>query len=221
MQALANQFVLTNTKNKIQLNDMLTESCLDPDYFTEPTQAHTLTIAGVRDLPVEITGCMCIDPHDLRSTDEVDILNAQHDSVSLSLLGKYVRVVCDDTDVFVILVHYYNSRYKCRDSAPMVMSSPVNERAVIYIGATVEAHSDIADDLLAIHGLSGADAVASFHGIDNTTVVKVAKKAGVSHSSALVMCMLRLNMLRPNPLTRNQTEDESENTIEDPDDNDM
>ena len=36
----------------------------------------------------------------------------------------------------------------------MIMSSPVKERAVIYIRATVESHSDIADDLLAIHGLS-------------------------------------------------------------------
>ena len=37
-------------------------------------------------------------------------------------------------------------------------------------------HSDVADDLLAIHGLSGADEVASFHGIGKATVVKVAKK---------------------------------------------
>ena len=58
----------------------------------------------------------------------------------------------------------------------MTMSSPVKKRAVIYIRATVESHSDIADDLLAIHGLSGADAVASFHGIVKATVVKVAKK---------------------------------------------
>ena len=56
MQALANQVILTNTKNKIQLNAMLTESILDPGYFTESTQTHTLTIVGVRDVPVEITG---------------------------------------------------------------------------------------------------------------------------------------------------------------------
>ena len=62
--------------------------------------------------------------------------------------------------------------------------------------------------------------MATFHDLGQAAVVKVAKK-GVSHSSALVMCMLRLNLLRLNPLTRSQTEDESENTIEDPDDNDM
>ena len=100
------------------------------------------------------------------------------------------------------------------------MSSPVKERAVIYIHATGEAHSDIADDLLAIHGLSGADAVASLHGIGKATVVNVSNK----RSFPLFFfcdCMLILNMLRLNPLTRSQAEEESENTIEDLDDNDI
>ena len=43
-------------QNKIQLNTMLIEGILDPCYFTEAKQAHTLTIVGVRDEPVEITG---------------------------------------------------------------------------------------------------------------------------------------------------------------------
>ena len=47
---------------------------------------------------------------------------------------------------------------------------------MIYIRATVDSPSDIVDDLLAIHGLSGADAVASFHGIGKATVVKVTQK---------------------------------------------
>ena len=58
----------------------------------------------------------------------------------------------------------------------MIMSSPVKERAVLDIRATVESHSDVAYDRLSIHGPSSADAVASLHGIDKATVVKVAKK---------------------------------------------
>ena len=95
MQAPAKQVVLTNTKNKIQVNAMLTEGILDSGYFTEATR----TIAGVCDVPVEITGGLRIDIHDLRSThEEADILIAQH-AISLSLLDKSVRVVCDDTDI--------------------------------------------------------------------------------------------------------------------------
>ena len=70
MQAPAKQVVLANTKNKIHLIAMLTESILDPGYFTEATQTYTLTITGVRDVPVEITGGLRIDQHDLRSTHE-------------------------------------------------------------------------------------------------------------------------------------------------------
>ena len=100
MQAPAKQVVLTNTKNKIQLNAMLTECILDPGYFIEATQAHTHTIADVRDVPVERSGGLRIDRHDLRSIhEEADIPIAQH-AISLSLLGKSVRVVYDDTDVF-------------------------------------------------------------------------------------------------------------------------
>ena len=38
------------------------------------------------------------------SHEEADILITQH-AISLSLLGKSVRVVCGDTDMFVLLVN--------------------------------------------------------------------------------------------------------------------
>ena len=130
----------------------------------------------------EIASGVRIDHRDLCSThEEADILITQH-AISLSLLGKSVRVVCDDTDVFVLLVHFYNSKCKGSNAAPMIMSSPLKERAVVDIRTTAEAHSDIADDLLAIHGLSGADTVASLHGIGKATVIKVTKTGRFSLS---------------------------------------
>ena len=47
----------------------------------------------------------------------------------------------------------------------MIMTSLVKERAGIDIGAIAIALRDIANDLLAIHGISGADIVASLHGV--------------------------------------------------------
>ena len=197
MQAPAKQVVLANTKNKLQLDAMLTESSLDPGYFTEAKQMHTLTIAGVRDVSVEITGGRRIDRHDLRSThEEADILIAQY-AISLLLLGKSVRL-CATTYVCVLLVHYYSSMCKGSNIAPMITSSPVKERAVIYIRVHVDsAHSDITDDLLAIHALSGADTVAPFHGIGKATVVKVAEKRGFLLFR--IDDVHALNMLRPSP----------------------
>ena len=56
MQTPPKQVVLTNTKNKIHLNAMFTEGILNPGYFIEATQTHTITIACPRDVPVEIKG---------------------------------------------------------------------------------------------------------------------------------------------------------------------
>ena len=141
-----------------------------------------------------------IDRHDLRSThEEADILIIQH-AISSSLSGKSVRVVCDDTDVFILLVHFYNSKCKGSNYAPMVMSSPVKQRAVIDIRATADAHSDIADDLPAIHGLSGADTIASLHGIGRATVCSKFICRVVSQSLKLVMWKLICSLLKLNPL---------------------
>ena len=65
----------------------------------------------------------------------------------------------------------------------MIMSSPIKDRAVIDIKATTAAHSDIAPDILAIHGLSGADTVSSLYGIGKATVVKIAKQGKLSLNS--------------------------------------
>ena len=65
----------------------------------------------------------------------------------------------------------------------MFMSSPVKERSVIDIKQTAAAHIDIASDLLALHGLSGADTVSAIHGIGKTTVINLAKKGELSLSN--------------------------------------
>ena len=110
--APAKQQVLTNTKNKIQLNSMLAEGLLDSHFYNNATQKHSLVIAGVGDEPVEIDRGVGIDRHDLCSShEEADILITQH-AIALGLLGKSVNVVCGDTDVFVLLVHFYNSQFK-------------------------------------------------------------------------------------------------------------
>jgi len=49
-------------------------------------------------------------------------------------------------------------------------------------GATAEAPSYIANDMLAIHGLSGADTVATLHGIGKVTFIKVSKTGRFSLS---------------------------------------
>ena len=182
MPAPAKPVIPTNTKHTIKLNAKLVEGPLNSDYYTNAIQKHTLATAGVSDVPVEIVDSVRIDRHDLCSThEEADIIITQR-ATSNSLSDKCVRVVCDDTDVLVLLVHFYHIKCRCRNSALMVMSSLVKELALIDIGTTATAHSSIADDLLAIHGISGADTVASLDGVGQATVIKIAKKGTFSLS---------------------------------------
>ena len=137
-------------------------------------QKNTLTIAGVSDVPMDIVGGVWIARHDLCSThEEADIVITEH-AISCSLSGRCVHVVCYGTDVFVLFVHFYHIKCRGRNSAPMIVTSLMKERAGIDIGAIATAHSDISDDLLAIHGSSGADTVASLHGVGKATVIKIA-----------------------------------------------
>ena len=61
----------------------------------------------------------------------------------------------------------------------MFMSTPVKERTVVQIHSTTKAHHDIAADLLAIHGLTGAYTIVSLHRIGKGIVLKNSKKGGV------------------------------------------
>ena len=80
----------------------------------------------------------------------------------------------------------------------MITPSPVKERAVIDIRSTVL--SDIVDDLLAMHGLPGTDAVASLHGMGNATVAKVVQKGCFPLFCIGDVLAYRLNLFRPSPL---------------------
>ncbi|KAK2185591.1 hypothetical protein NP493_230g00030 [Ridgeia piscesae] len=141
MPAPTKPVILTNAKNNIQLNAMLVEGPLNSDYYTNAIQKHTLTTAVVvvSDVPVDIVGGVRIDQHDLCSTyEEADIILTQR-AISCSLSGKCVRIVCDDTDVLVLLAHFYHIKCRGRNSAPIIMSSLLKERAVIDIGGTAPA----------------------------------------------------------------------------------
>ena len=81
-------------------------------------------------------------------------------------------MVADDTDIFVLLFHFC-----CQGDIPastsVLMVSPIRGRAVIDINATVDLHRDIIPDLLAAHGRTGCDTVATYFGIGKAAALIV------------------------------------------------
>ena len=154
---------------------MLIDGLIDEYFYKEATQTNMLVIAGHEDTPIQfIRGSVIRDQGLTSSHEEADTIIAQHAIFSCKA-GETVHVIADDTDIFVLLTHFY---YVEKCAHPLFMISPVKDRPNIDIRLTSQKNADIAFDLLAIHGISGADTVAPLHGIGKGTAIKTARKKG-------------------------------------------
>lgn len=94
-------------------------------------------------------------------------------AVNLAKSGAtFVNILSDDTDVFILLVHFYHQE---KLSCEMIMSATSCGRAAVDIKATTQKHKDIADQLLSAHAISGCDTVSQLFGIGKASVIKVVK----------------------------------------------
>ena len=172
----ARDAVLKNSSNKKQLNTLICEGILSDDNFLQrATNGHQLVLTADNDLPTQVSKGRKWPRLDLASThEEADILITQH-AIHLAKEDPQsrVRVVCDDTDVLVLLVYYYSSE-KLQSS--MTMQSPIQGRACIDVKETASKHSAIVPELLALHALTGCDSVAATYGVGKTKAIDVARK---------------------------------------------
>ena len=102
--------------------------------------------------------------------EEADVI-IPHQVVYMTSLGCCsIKVISDDTDVFVLLVHYYTEK---KLTSTLLMEPTSQGRSSVNIGSTVVKHRSVAPQLLSAHALTGCDTVASYFGIGKTKVVKV------------------------------------------------
>ncbi|KAJ4940719.1 hypothetical protein JOQ06_027014 [Pogonophryne albipinna] len=90
-----------------------------------------------------------------------------------------------ESDVYLIFDRYYDYSIKSvtRDvretvaglDVPLIMESPRKERAIVDIKATLSKHSEIVENLLPAHAISGCDTVASYYGLGKGSVINVLK----------------------------------------------
>ena len=125
-------------------------------------------------MPVEIYKKITILRTALRTThEEADVIIPCQ---MVSCVGegyKLLTIRSDDTDVFILLLHYYNN---CALTCTMLMEGTGSQRQVIDIGMTVQKHCEIITYLLAAHALSRCDTVSYLYCIGKPTVVRVLQK---------------------------------------------
>ena len=165
--------VLTVSSNKKQLIDLISADLVShKDMFNSK-----LVITGNDPVPVQINEGVVSRRDDMTIThEEADTMLIQQVA---SVGAANVLVVADDTDVFVLLCHFV---FHGDITGHVMMISPIRGRTVIDINASVDKNRAIMDDLLAAHGLTGCDTVATYHGIGKGVALKVLRTGTLSLS---------------------------------------
>ena len=145
---------------------MIARILLDPDFYISAIQnGHSLTLAGVEDMPVEIKMGVRLECTDLSSShEEADPILVQH-AISRCMQGEKVRVISDDTDVFFLLLHFYVS-HKC--TIDLYLCSPVTDRSIVDLRATAHKIKDMIKAILVMHTLTGTETVAATYNVGNS-----------------------------------------------------
>ena len=163
--------ILTVTSNKQQLTKIICNNIVnDGSFIARHTSNHKLVITGHNDAPTEIFKGVIIERHDISTThEEADNIIVQQAIMCAKETSDTIMVIADDTDVFILLLYHYQlAKLKCK----MLMTSPIYNRSVIDIKATVQAHQSIIFCLPAAHAISGYDTVPCYFGIGKRTVLK-------------------------------------------------
>ena len=165
--------VLTVSNNNKQLIDLiLTELIYHKDMLNGK-----LVITGNNPVPIQINQGVVSRRDDMTIThEEADTMIVQQVA---SVGAANVLVVADHTDVFVLLCHFV---FNGDITGHVMMVSPIRGRTVIDINESVGKNRAIMGDLLAAHGLTGCDTVATYHGIGKGVALKVLRSETLSLS---------------------------------------
>ena len=89
-----------------------------------------------------------------------------------------IKVVSDDTDVFVILAHHLHAQTNGmpREVHLLMESCSSRHHTAIDVNEVVKKHLMILPNRLAAHALTGCDSMSSFSGIGKATALKILEK---------------------------------------------
>ena len=80
-----------------------------------------------------------------------------------------MRVISDDTDVFLLLLHFYVAH---KYTSALYMSSPVANRPIVDLRATAQKNKDATKSILVMHAPTGADTVAATYNVGKKQALK-------------------------------------------------
>ena len=84
--------------------------------------------------------------------------------------NRCIKVICEDTDVFVLLTAYV---LKYSIESLVLMEAFASNRPMVDINKTAKRDAEIVPSLIAAHALSGCDGVPKMFGIGKKKIVSV------------------------------------------------
>ena len=126
-------------------------------------------------VPEQVQNGIRIKQRDLTSYyDEADYAIPQHVHSLFTEEGrKCIKVLSADTDVFVLLCHYFSQHWKDKS---LYMDSFSSENRVINIKRSVDAKQHIMGSLVGLHAISGCDTVPMMFGIGKAKSLNAVEK---------------------------------------------
>jgi len=159
--------VLTIADNKVQLIKLICTELLNRG----EKMKNKLVLTGQDPVPIEVSCDVLRQREDLENFhEEADVIMVHQMSKLAEEGATAINVLCDDTDVFVLLLHFY---HKLDLTCGLTMESTHSERALVDIAASAKEHAKIAPQLPAMHCLSGCDTVAQLFGVGKSTAIKM------------------------------------------------
>ena len=147
----AQKVVLSSVENKKQLIRILCEELTEDRLFhLRSTGDHKLVVTWEDPCPIEVQNDEKRIRYDLETYQgEADIIIVQQ---VLKCVGEAqsISVILDDTDVFVLLLHHYQTAGL---EVPLTMESPSKERAILDIKLTQAKHKEIVTNFLPAHDI--------------------------------------------------------------------
>ena len=138
--------VLNCTNTKLQLIERTTDFLMDE--FTKQRCQNKLIITGKDEIPYQTHLGVRLRRGDMQTShEEADVIIPQQVLQAVNEGNQCVKVICDDTYVFILLMYFYHQQ---KVKSIVLLESTGSTRSVICIGSTVKKHEEMVPYLPAV-----------------------------------------------------------------------